>query len=60
MHPLYVAEFQKERQEELVSAAESWRLAHPRSRRSFRRRAGARLIAIGSRLAGDLGSEGRP
>jgi hypothetical protein len=55
MHPLYVAEFQKERQEELVSAAESWRLAHPRSRRSFRRRAGARLIAIGSRLAGDLG-----
>jgi hypothetical protein len=59
MHPLYVSEFQKDRQEELISAAESWRLAHPRSRRSLRRRAGTRLIAIGSRLAGDLGPGGR-
>ena len=59
MHPLYVSEFQKDRQEELLCAAESWRLSHPK-RGSLRRRAGARLIAIGSRLAGDVGTEGRP
>lgn len=60
MHPLYVSEFQKDRQEELLCAAESWRLSHPKGRSSLRRRAGARLIAIGSRLAGDVGTEGRP
>jgi hypothetical protein len=60
MHPLYVSEFQKERQEELLCAAESWRLSHPKGRSSLRRRAGARLIAFGTRLAGDVGTEGRP
>lgn len=52
MHPLYVSEFQKERQEELACAAETWRLWHPNGRRSFRHRTGHRLIALGSRLLG--------
>lgn len=56
MHPLYVSELNKSRQEELVGAAEAWRLTHVR-RRSLRDRAGARLIALGTRLARD--PEGR-
>jgi hypothetical protein len=58
MHPLYVSALQKDRQEELVCAAESWRLSHPHGRPSLRQRAGARLIAFGSRLAGSGGAEG--
>ena len=59
MHPLYVSEFQKARQEELVCAAETWRLSHPQGAPSLRQRAGARLIAVGSRLIGDAHPEGR-
>jgi hypothetical protein len=57
MHPLFVSDLQKDRQEELVAAAESWRLTHPCGRTRLRRRAGARLVRLGSRLMGD-GSEG--
>ena len=52
MHPLYVSEFQRSRQEELACAAESWRLSHPQPRPSLRYRAGSRLISLGSRLTG--------
>lgn len=56
MHPLYLTEFQKERQEELLGAAEAWRLSHgPSPHTSLRARGGSRLISLGHRLAGDAG-----
>jgi hypothetical protein len=53
MHPLFASDLQKDRQEELVAAAESWRLSHPCGRIRLKQRAGARLLRLGHRLLGD-------
>jgi hypothetical protein len=53
MHPLHVSEFQKDRQEELVGAADAWRLAHPCGRHTLRYRTGARLMNLSRRLMGN-------
>ena len=60
MHPLYLTEFQKERQAELTDAADAWRLSHGPSTHSFRHRAGSRLIALGHRLLRDGATGGGP
>ena len=55
MYPQNLSVLQKERQEELVSAAEAWRRTHP-CRHTLRYRTGFRLMTLGRRLMGGTGS----
>lgn len=52
MDPLYVSHLHRGRHDELVAAAEAWRLSHQGPRPRFRHRAGARLVAVGTKLMG--------
>jgi len=59
MDPLYVSHLHRGRHDELVAAAEAWRLSHAGPRPRLRYRAGARLVAVGTRLMGRTSQEAR-
>ena len=57
MDPLYVSHLHRGRHDELVAAAEAWRLSHQGPRPHFRQRVGARLVAVGARLMSGRNSQ---